>query len=315
MRQDIMTYYAVFDIGGTSVKHAVIDEQGNFHSENKMQTPKPGNDEIYKILTDQIEQDKINYKVKGVALSVPGAVDIHTGHVYYTGSVMDFMGQNMKEKLASVGLPIECENDAHCAALAEKWQGNAIDVNNFICITVGTGIGGALFLNGDIYRGKRGMAGEVGLMMLHNPSYTLPEQLANVIHTETLSRLGSTWNLLDRLRKKNIHVTGQEVFKLYEAQHKDVRKELDALYNALAVGICNIAHSIAPEKIIIGGGISQQPSFLHPIKDRVTNIAPTLLEWMELEHCRFYNQAGLVGALYHFLKMQAKLPTINDFQI
>ncbi|NBI29801.1 ROK family protein [Chengkuizengella marina] len=299
-----MERYVIFDIGGTTVKHAIMNAEGEAIESFSYPTPAQGNDEIYELLIQLINESKRKYPIKGVALSIPGAVDINSGEVYYAGSVIDLMHSNVKEKLKETGLPIELENDANCVALAEKWKGNAVNTDNFVCLTLGTGIGGSIYLNGNLYRGKQGMAGEIGLMLLHADSKT-PKHL--LFEKYSFSRLGSTWNLEDRISKKlERPLTGREIFTLYEQKDEGVTKEVESFYHTIAIGTLNIIHVMAPEKILFGGGISSQHNFISKIKQKISTILPEALELTELDHCHFYNQSGQLGALYHFLKQTNK---------
>ncbi|MFY0760250.1 ROK family protein [Metabacillus dongyingensis] len=291
-----MELAAVFDIGGTSVKSAVMNSDGKVIESNVHQTPPQGNNEIFTMLIDQTEEYKQKYPIKGIALSVPGAVDVHTGNVFFAGAVTDLQNKRVKEELKCLKLPIELENDANCAALAEKWKGNAIANNHFVVLTVGTGIGGSIFINNELYRGRQGMAGEFGLMCLQ-----ITEKLPLLMETATLSRLGSTWNLIDRVNNR-LHqaYTGEEIFDLYQKKNQVITEEVEAFFTALAVGTVNIIHSLAPEKILFGGGVSSQEAFISLLKDKIGLIRPEALELTNIDHCRYFNQSGLLGALHHY---------------
>jgi beta-glucoside kinase len=298
-----MDLFAVFDIGGTSIKHSVMDRQGQALIASTHPTPEQGDNKIFEVLSSIINKYKKRYPIKGVALSVPGAVDIDSGEVYFAGAVTDLMHKRIKEELKDVGLPIELENDANCSALAEKWKGNAVHNENFVCITVGTGIGGAIFLNGDLYRGKFGMAGEFGLICLN-----MSNNLESLIDNYSFSRIGSTWNLVNRVSKfYNKKITGEEIFQLYRQGNENVVREVNSFYNALAIGTANLIHALAPEKVLFGGGVSSQKNFISEIKDRIKKIRPEALEISEIDHCLYFNQSGQLGALYHFLKQRNAL--------
>ncbi|MBM7585606.1 beta-glucoside kinase [Bacillus pakistanensis] len=294
----MINYYSVFDIGGTSIKHAVMDGKAQFYKTTSHVTPDQGNGDIFHLLIEIIKQDQEQYPIKGVALSVPGAITPASGDIHYAGAVTDLIGVNIKSRLEEAGVPIEAENDANCAALAEKWRGNAKGCQNFITLTIGTGIGGGIFINGNIHHGVDGMAGELGLMMLHT---SFP--LTRLIEEQTFSRLGSTWNLLDRINKKlKKNLNGEQIFKLYEEGHEVIQKEVDYFFDVLAIGTANIVHTFAPEKVLFGGGVSVQENFIVSIRKRLELINPHILQMTTIDRCQFGNQSGQVGALYHFLR-------------
>ncbi|HHQ8914824.1 TPA: ROK family protein, partial [Bacillus cereus] len=152
-----MPQYVVIDIGGTTIKHSVMNHEAEFLKTGVTTTPKQGGNGIFNCLLDIVNYYKKSFLIKGVALSVPGAVNPEDGYVYFAGAVTDLTNRSLKKELSILNLPIELENDANCATLAEKWRGNATQCESFVCITAGTGIGGGIFINGDLYRGEKGM--------------------------------------------------------------------------------------------------------------------------------------------------------------
>ncbi|MGE8078029.1 ROK family protein [Peribacillus loiseleuriae] len=295
-----MKKYLVYDIGGTSVKYSVMDEHANVLESSSSPTPPQGDGQIYKFIIDTTKKYKNKWDLSGVALSVPAAVDVKSGYVHYAGQVTDFIGRSIKEELVDIGLPVELENDANCATLAEKWKGNAQECNSFICMTIGTGIGGGIFLDGKLRRGRKGMAGEVGLMIMSST-----ESLDTLVETSTFSRLGSTWNLLNRVfLKTGEKLTGEELIDRYNKNDTSVQGEVEAFFDAIAIGTANLIHIFAPEKILYGGGISEQVGFTSHINKRLKKIRPEIVGITEIDVCKFRNLAGQVGALRNFLNYQ-----------
>jgi beta-glucoside kinase len=163
-------------------------------------------------------------------------------------------------------------------------------------VTIGTGIGGGIFLDGKLRRGKKGMAGEVGLMIMNST-----ESLDTLVETSTFSRLGSTWNLLNRVfLKTGEELTGEELFDRYHKKDHCVQGEVEAFFDAIAIGTANLIHTLAPEKVLYGGGISEQSEFTNHINERLKKIRPEIVGMTEIDVCKFRNLAGQIGALYHF---------------
>lgn len=291
------------DIGGTFVKAAVMNERGEFLVEERVPTPPSGEGEIFTTIETIVNKQREEYDIQGVALSVPGAVDVETGYCSYAGSVLDIIGVNLKERLASLNLPVEVENDANCAALAEKWKGNGQDVNSFLCVTIGTGIGGAIVLDGNILHGVEGMAGEFGLMML-DTNGEIPE----LLEERNFSRYASTWNMVNRLNQTfGEEKTGEEWFELYDAGNEQVKEIVHQFYDRLAIGIANLMHIFAPEKILIGGGISARPELIPYVRKKIAEVPTAIAKKVVIEPCKEQNKAGSIGALYHFLRMQGMI--------
>ena len=200
-------YYIVFDIGGTSIKYSIMNKDGEFIESDSVKTPLQGENKTQEVLVDVINAYKIKYDIKGVAMSVPGGID-DDGYIHFMGQVKDlqcmYLNKYIKEH---TGLNCIYDNDVNCVAMAEKYKGNAVDNKNFVCITIGTGIGGGIFINNQLYRGYRGMAGEFGINILEHRLSRLED-----ISMKTFSRLGSTYNLIDRVNKlKNSNLDGIQV--------------------------------------------------------------------------------------------------------
>lgn len=298
-----MSYYVVMDIGGTFIKHSVMNEIAESMTASSTPTPKQGDNEIFSCMKKIIEDYRQQYEIEGIALSIPGLNEPISGLVYSTSAISDFTGKNLKEELKEFGLPIEFENDVNCVTLAEKWKGNAIDCQSFVCVTSGTGIGGGIFINGDLYRGQRGMAGEFGLMALK-----YDENLETILKRYSFSQISSTKVLAGTMSEKlGKSLNGEALFTMASEGNKEVIAALDDFFNGFAVGIANIIHALAPEKILIGGGISAQPSLIKELKDRVAIMSRNAVDITEIDSCYFKNDAGKIGALYHFFKRQNRI--------
>ncbi|MEK3888092.1 ROK family protein [Bacillus sp. FSL K6-3431] len=294
-----MKLYSVMDIGGTFVKAAVMNQAGVVISEERIPTPEQGNGETYKLIRSIVHKHMNEHPaISGLALSVPAAVNVDNGFVSYAGSVTDLIGTQIKTELADLGIPVEVENDANCAALAEKWKGNAQDAESFLCVTVGTGIGGAIYLHDGILHGQEGMAGEFGLMLLNHTG-----EMDDLFAKWSFSRVSSTWNMIDHLNR-NFHTTrtGEEWFALYDSGDKEVGAIVEKFYYRLSLGIINLMHIFAPEKIMVGGGISEREDLIQFVRKQVALVPTPIAKKVKIEACKQGNQAGLIGALYHFLK-------------
>lgn len=295
-----MNHYVVLDIGGGTIKHSVMDEKAKTLKSGVTLTPMQGTNATFAIIKEIVRHYQKGFTLNGIALSVPGAVDIVNGYIHFAGAVTDLMGKYLKDELNDLGLPIELDNDVNCVTLAEKWMGSAVDCENFVCIAAGTGIGGGIFINGKLYRGRLGMAGEFGLMALR-----FDNELETVMQRGSFSSLGSTRALVeDASARIGSSVTGEEIFRLANQGDADALAALDIFYDALAIGSANLIHVLAPEKILIGGGVSAQSVVVKEVRKRIARIRKAALEITEVDSCFFKNEAGKIGALYHFLTMQ-----------
>ena len=289
-------YYIVFDIGGTSIKYSIMNNDSEFIESDSIETPQQGEGKTQKILVDIINDYKTKHDIKGVAMSVPGGID-DDGYIHFMGQVIDLQDMYLNKYIKEhTGLNCVYDNDVNCVAMAEKSMGNAVDNKNFVCITIGTGIGGGVFINNQLYRGHRGMAGEFGINILEHRL----SQLEN-IPMRTFSRLGSTYNLIDRVNKlKNTSFDGVQVFELAK-EDKDAQDLIEDFYFSLAIGIYNIVYSFAPEKVLLGGGISSRDDLIENINRYLKLLNTEILDMVTIDTCKFQNDSGKIGALYKYL--------------
>ena len=291
-----MENYLAIDVGGTALKIGLLTEEGEILESDSKKTPKTL-DAFYQIIEDTFHEYE---GVKGLALSLPGAVDSETG-IIGGSSALDYIhGPNIKEELEKrLQVRVEMENDANCAALAEVWKGAASDVNDCCFIVSGTGIGGAVVKNKRIHKGQHLHGGEFG--------YMIADFNFETKEMKTWSDVGSTVAVVRAVAKaKGVDVAsldGRDIFDHYH-EDSDYEKAVDKYYYVLANGIYNLQYAYDPQKIIIGGGISVRDDLLDEVNQRLdvifhrfkhAKIRPVVLT------CQYHNDANLLGALYHFL--------------
>lgn len=277
-----------------------MDETGNFFDKASVPTPRDGIHTFVETIDTIVKDFQKKHEISGVALSMPGAVDVETGFIKGITAIPYIHGPNIKELVQErTSLPVELENDANCAGLAEGWTGAAKEVRDFICIVIGTGIGGALVLDNKVRHGSHLFGGEFGYMLL--------EDYLNVPIGESWSSLAATWGLVMQVAKrKNLDpntLNGITVFKMAEDGDVEVQEEIDKFIKRLAVGIYNLQYIIDPERILIGGAISKRDGLIDKINDKLKVMKPNE-ECLDIQvvPCHFGNDANLVGALYHFLQ-------------
>ena len=298
----MVNYYAVFDVGGSAIKYALMDETGCFIEKSSLPTPKKSLAEFIDTIGDIVGEFKKSYLVKGLAVSIPGAVNVETGIIEGSSALPYIHGPNIKDLLQDkTELPVELENDANCAGLAEGWIGAAKDVKDYLCIVLGIGIGGAVVLDKKLRHGKNGFAGEFGYMLMED--YLGPHM------GESFSSLAAVGGLIQQVAKrKGIDpdvLTGKKIFKLAENGDAEVADEIDKFMRRLAVGIYNLHFILDPEKILIGGAISHREGFVEKINEKLRQMKyESEGLTVKVERCQFGNDSNLIGALYHFLQRQ-----------
>ena len=282
---------AAFDIGGTALKMGIATTQGELLHTGKAAINDSDGDAILSEILSWVARHP---EAQGIAISAPGYVNPHTGFIEMGGAIRRFDNFAMQEWLADrTGLPVTVENDANCVLLAERWQGKAAGLDNFLVLTIGTGIGGAIFCNGQLVHGARFRAGEFGYMLTGRAD---SRRVASHSMNEncTLRTLRKRYADYHRLALEA--VTGEAIFDGYDAGDAVCHRLVDDFLNGIATGLYNLANIFDPETILIGGGIAERTGFMDLLRSH--------LAWFGIadiaDAASHGNSAGLIGAVYHF---------------
>lgn len=281
----------VMDIGGSSVKFAVWEKE-QLVDKGSFVTPKTW-DEMKQEMVQLKGKMDAKYTIDGVAFSAPGAVNQSKGVIEGASAVPYIHHFPVFFELEELfGCPVSMENDANCAGLAEVWRGAAKGLQNVLFVVIGSGIGGAVIVDGKVRHGKHLFGGEFGYMLLKED--------------KTFSDLGTAVNMAKRYSKRmelETELSGKEVFELAEQGDEIAKEEVETFYHYLAIGIYNLQYSFDPEKIIIGGGVSSKEGLLDELNVHLAKvvesakIAPFI---PEVAICEFQNHANLIGAVYNY---------------
>lgn len=299
-----------FDIGGTKVKHGVLTEKGKILEQGSYPTEIDDHQIFMDAMIATIKTYRQAYAVAGIAMSFPGYVDADTGYIERAGAIRAMDKVNVIKMLSEeTGLPVAVENDANCVALAEKFLGNAQECDDFVCMTIGTGIGGGIFLNGEILRGKRWRAGEFGMMVMSG----LSSECKTMHDTAATAALIDTYKKFKGLDKESL-VEGQQIFE--EAGHDPfVQALVDDWLTYISFGIFNLVCTLSPEKVLIGGGVSAKDGLLELIEKKLAKLPLWEDFRTPLAICHFKNDAGLIGALYHYLSKHEVEVKLDPFAL
>ena len=226
------------------------------------------------------------------------------------GAIKSLFGENIKKEIESFSnLPVTIENDANAAAIAEKWLGNAKDLTNYICLVLGTGVGGSIVINNQIYSGSNGMAGEFGWTLIND----LP--VSGDIESSTLNKKSAVVNGLCANYNRQKQLIEPSVSPIYDAQLiLDLEKQGDVIakdvltdfFTNLAVGIINVMSSFDPDAILIGGGISANEEFRNRLLTTIKEVKKRHQSMNNLSSiietpvilAKLKNDAGIIGAAY-----------------
>lgn len=244
-----MQLFIGFDVGGTHIKHGVINENGEELTSDEYDTPDDESTfkEKWKTVVDKYCQE---HEIASIGVSFPGHINHHTGEAAKAGALDYLDGENLCELFAQLtDLPVTIENDANCAALGERWQGAGKDYEHFVCITIGTGIGGGIVMEGDLYRGSHYRAGEFGVLPVGNEG-------------EPMHEVASASGLMKACRRalavsEDEMPDGEELFKRMDSD-VHLREAIEAWAHCLSRGIYSVISMFDPQAVLIGGGISEQ---------------------------------------------------------
>ncbi|MFB6328335.1 ROK family protein [Pantoea deleyi] len=294
---------AAFDIGGTSLKMGVVDDRGNILASDSADISHNARDRILQNMLAWLEK---NPGCAGIAVSTPGYVDADAGFIAMGGTIRDFDQFHLSQWLTEkTSLPATVENDAHCALLAEQWLGKATKLNDFLMLTIGTGLGGAAFCNGALIRGGRNRAGEFGCLLTSRPTSSDIER-HTMSQSCTMTALRKNYSQLQGLAIDD--VTGKDVFDAYERNEDAARQSVAQFYQDLAACLYNLFSVFDPQMIFIGGGITAREPFLAELG---AELAKYDLD-IHIDAATYGNDSGMLGATWNFLQRQSPAKKLND---
>lgn len=287
---------ATVDIGGTGIKFAAMSKEGEILDKQEIATP----DDLDSLL-DWLKMLLSKQEYQGIAMSVPGAVDRKTGTIGGISAVPYIHGFSWYDKLASYELPIHLENDANCVGLSELLAHPELE--NAACVVIGTGIGGAMIVNGRLHRGKHHLGGEFGYMTTLAPA----EKLNN------WSQLASTGNMVRYLAEKSGQTdwNGRKIYQEAEAGNTLCQEAIERMNRNLAQGLLNIQYLFDPDVISLGGSISQNKTFIEGVRSAISYFVDRYEEYSvtpEIVACTYQGEANLYGALVNWLQEEGQWP-------
>lgn len=289
------------DIGGTDTKIGLVDIHQKLLACESMATnaSRPAEEIIAEIgqkVTALLEQQGIAMdQCVGAGIGVPGTVERKNGVVRYSNNIKWENVNLAKEMGKYLPIPIKIANDADCAALGEAVAGAGRDCQDIIMITLGTGVGGGIILDGEIYEGKGIGGSEIGHMVIVEGG-----EPCTCGRKGCLEAYASATALKrDAKRATGKDMTPQEIFAEANAGNELLLEVLDHYTRRLGVGIVNIVNIFRPQLVLLGGGISAQgETLLTPLREMMKEgcFGGEKGELPEIEIAALGNEAGMIGA-------------------
>ncbi|MDQ1004748.1 glucokinase [Neobacillus niacini] len=304
------------DIGGTTIKMAFISQDGEILSNWEIDTDK--RERGIHIPTDiarsidlklnELSQNKS--RLAGIGIGAPGPVNGNDGSIEVAVNLgwENFPLQAILERETS--LPVVVDNDANIAALGEMWKGAGQEAKNLICVTLGTGVGGGIIVNGEIVHGVNGAGGEIG-HITSVPKVGSPcncgkvgclETVASAtgivrLATEELAAADHSSRLRDFFEK---NLTAKQVFDAANNGDDIAVRVIHQVAYHLGLALANLANGLNPEKIVIGGGVSKAgDTLLEPLKEEFAQFTfPRVAQGVEIVTATLGNNAGVIGGAW-----------------
>ena len=302
------------DFGGTFLKHALVSDSGELLEKGRVPTPqypKSTKDDFF-IAVDSIV-NPVRARISGIAVSAPGILDDTTGFLHTAGALVYLQGTELGTELSKrYSLPVSVENDGKCAALAEFRSGALQGCTNGAVLILGTGIGGGLILNGSLYRGRHGSAGEYSFIS-ENPVSALAEKRSKS-WSDSSGNPALLALVASKTGEKAENLNGEIIFSRAENGDEAVISAVKEFTRTLAAHIFNLNILLDLDKIAIGGGISASNFLIDCLKSDIAEfmkIPPASMfgdgiPTPVVTVCAYRADANLLGAYYHFLEMQKK---------
>jgi glucokinase len=309
--------YAGIDIGGTNIKFGLFDADGQVLHRQRQPTLAQKGAAPLMHLVGNIGEDLLlsaaeeELEVLSLGVGTPGAVDFRTGQVIGTCPNIDGwqgteIGRTLSERL---NLPVYVDNDVHAMALAESRFGAASGYDSVVCVTVGTGVGGAVIINGQLWRGANYAAGELGHMSIKFDS--------DVVHggmPGSIEAYCSSSALVGRIKARlqqeftpafetvldgNIdNLTIRKMFTAIRKHDAMAQAMLDETAEYLGFGLAGVVNLLNPEVVVIGGGVADGGGgFVEAVSAKIKELAfPAAVEKLKVRKASLGNDAGFIGA-------------------
>ena len=314
-----MKYYIGIDLGGTNIVAAVVDEEYNIitKASTKTNRPRPAEaiaDDMAAMAIKAVEDAGLTMEqIEWVGVGTPGIANSQTGIIEFSNN-LGFENTPMADLIRKhIDKPVYIENDANAAAYGEYVAGAAKGAKNAVCITLGTGVGGGIIIDGKIYSGSNFGGAEIGhtVISLDGPQCSCGRKGCFEVYSSATGLIRMTKEKMDEVPDSKLHditaerngkVSARTAFDAMRQGDKAGQEVVDDFYiKALAAGITNTINIFQPDVLCVGGGVCNEGDpLLLPMKELVkkevyTRNSP---KNTEIVIAKLGNDAGLIGAAF-----------------
>ena len=293
-----MSLYAGFDLGGTQLKYGLIDSKGKIPVEEKTATPPSiqGLIQLLERIWDALKS-KEKRRIGAVGFGFPGIFSLEGQKILQSPNYPELDNFDLIPALSGfIEVPLWVNNDANMAAFGEYKLGGGKGAQSLIFLTIGTGVGSGIILEGELWQGKCGFAGELGHLTVNPDGEICNCGSHGCLETEvSASKIVKNYAVL---KKKEERISAEEVYRRAKNNDEHARKAFAQAGQFLGRGLGMAINLINPEKILLGGAVMAAGEFLLPaaldeVKKRSYKAA---LQCCSIEKATLGNKAGFLGA-------------------
>ena len=313
-----MKYYIGIDLGGTNISAGVVNEKYEIISKSSTKTncPRPAEaiaEDMAKTAIDAINKAELSVEqIEWIGIGTPGIADNANGTIIYSNN-LEFHNVPMAKYIKKyIDKPVYIENDANAAAYGEFVAGAAKNSVNAVCITLGTGVGGGIIIDGKIYSGSNMAGAELGHTVINcdGPQCTCGRKGCFEVYSSATGLIRMTKEAMEKNKnsimwqissERNNKVTAKTSFDAMRAGDKSAAEVVDKYIKYLATGITNIINTFQPDVFCIGGGVCNEGDpLLLPVKEIVKREVYTrsLDKNTDIVIAKLGNDGGIIGAAF-----------------
>lgn len=295
----------VFDIGGTAIKYGICRDG---HLEETKECPTEASKGGPHILNTICQLAEHLFPFDAIGISTAGQVNPEDGFIIYANqNIPDYTGTQFQKILQErFHVPVAVENDVNSAALGEAVFGAGKDKKSFLCLTYGTGVGGAIIENRQVYHGSSFSAGEFGAVITH-----AEEKLSGTDPFDgCYERYASASALVKMVSEINPSLTnGRQIFANLDCP--EIKSAVNKWIDEIVLGLTTLIHIFNPSCIVLGGGIMVQPYILEQINIRIPQMVMSSFSHVQIFSAKLGNSAGLLGA-YYLAAQKLEMSDLSD---
>ena len=313
-----MKYYIGIDLGGTNIVAGVVDEQYNIlaKASTKTNCPRPDREiarDMAKMAIQAVENAKLTMKqIEWIGIGTPGIANSRDGIIEYSNNLGFVNTPMVKYIQEDINKPVFVENDANAAAYGEFVAGAAKGANNAVCITLGTGVGGGIIIDGKIYAGSNFAGAEIGhtVISVDGPQCTCGRKGCFEVFSSATGLIRMTKKSMAQNPDSSMHklvaersgkVSARIAFDAMRMGDAAAKAVVNDYIKYLAAGITNTINTFQPDILCIGGGVCNEgDALLLPVKELVAKEVYTRnsKQNAQIVIAKLGNDAGIIGAAF-----------------